>query len=258
MGIPYGGGRPGDPVDGGAPRGAIVFPDDAYSFPYHTLAWAIGQGRFPTTFTGRERSNRVNSKEKPAAMSDRELVSRVQQGDVDAFEALVHRYDKKVLSIAYSFTRDTDEAKDIYQEVFLRVWGALERFEFASEFSTWLHRIVMNVCLNQKKRHGAAGNRVPLDSVSGLGVKGPQAHADSTAVAPSPERLAEDSEIRRHVEAAMGVLSPQERLVFTLKHFEGYRLREIAAMMDCGEGTVKRYFFTATAKMRRKLGRLYR
>lgn len=198
----------------------------------------------------------MKSKERPVGASDRDLVSRAQRGDVDAFEALVHRYDRKVLSIAYSFTRDEDEAKDIYQEAFLRAWGALERFEFASEFSTWLHRIVMNVCLNHTRKNSAAGDRLSLGGVSGL--DGSPAGAVPAAPAEAPERLAESGEIRRHVETAMEALSPQERLVFSLKHFEGYKLREIAAMMDCAEGTVKRYFFTATAKMREKLKRVYR
>lgn len=198
----------------------------------------------------------MTSKERPVGASDRDLVSRAQRGESSAFDELVYRYDKKVLSIAYSFTRDTDDAKDIYQEVFLRVYRALPRFEFASEFSTWLHRIVMNVCLNYKKR--AAGSvRTELESV-------PERELHESAAVrpgvgtPSPERLAEDGEIRRHVEAAMETLSPQERLVFALKQFEGYKFREIADMMDCAEGTVKRYLFSATAKMRRKLERIYR
>jgi RNA polymerase sigma-70 factor (ECF subfamily) len=194
-------------------------------------------------------------KEEPVGASERELVSRAQRGETGAFDELVYRYDKKVLSIAYSFTQDADDAKDIYQEVFLRVYRALPRFEFASEFSTWLHRIVMNVCLNYKRRVTAAV-RTELESVPERELRDSAARPGSRS--PSPERLVEDGEIRRHVEAAMQALSPQERLVFTLKQFEGFKLREIAVMMDCAEGTVKRYLFAATAKMRRRLERIYR
>jgi RNA polymerase sigma-70 factor (ECF subfamily) len=200
----------------------------------------------------------VKSKEIPVDVSDRELVSRAQRGEIEAFEALVHRYDKKVLSIAYSFTRDMDEAKDIYQEVFLRVYGALARFEFASEFSTWLHRIVMNVCLSHRKRNSAAKDRVSFDREREVDPREMRAADALAAAVESPDGLVEGGEIRRHVEAAMQALSPQEKLVFALKHFEGYKLREIAAMMDCAEGTVKKYFFTATAKMRRRLKGIYR
>ncbi len=199
-------------------------------------------------------------KEQPVETSDRELVSRAQRGETGAFEELVHRYDKKVLSIAYSFTRDADDAKDIYQEVFIRVYRALPRFEFASEFSTWLHRVVMNVCLSYKRRATIRANS-PLDAIPERGLRGGTADTTDTAPAarsPSPDRLVEDGEIRRHVEEAMDALSPQERLVFTLKQFEDLKLREIAAMMDCAEGTVKRYLFAAMGKMRRKLKRVYR
>jgi RNA polymerase sigma-70 factor (ECF subfamily) len=199
----------------------------------------------------------VTVREQPPGASDRELVTRAQRGDESAFEELVYRYDRKVLSIAFSFARDADDAKDIYQDVFLRVHKALPRFEFGSEFSTWLYRIVMNVCLNYKKR--AAGRAATsLDALSERDPEFSSAGPSSESHTPSPDRIAQDGEIRRHVEEAIGTLSPQEKLVFTLKHFEGYKLREIAAMMDCAEGTVKKYLFTAVTKLRQKLKRVYR
>jgi RNA polymerase sigma-70 factor (ECF subfamily) len=185
------------------------------------------------------------------------LVSKAQRGEAGAFEELVNRYDRKVLSIAYSFTRDADDAKDIYQDVFLRVHRALPGFEFGSEFSTWLHRIVINVCLSYR-RHGAAGARTPLDAVSERDLHESRANPVSTSHTAPADRLVQDGEIRRHIEEAIDALSPKEKLVFTLKHFEGYKLREIAAMMDCTEGTVKRYLFTALAKLRQELKGVYR
>jgi RNA polymerase sigma-70 factor (ECF subfamily) len=185
------------------------------------------------------------------------LVSKAQRGDTAAFEELVCRYDRKVLSIARSFTRDPDEANDIYQEVFLRVYRALGKFEFESEFSTWLHRIAMNVCLDHKRAAGRA-TRESIEDIPERELRESPANPNSGSRAASPESLAHDGEIRRHVEAALETLSPQERLVFTLKHFEDLKLREIAVMMECTEGTVKRYLFTAVAKMRRGLKRIYR
>jgi RNA polymerase sigma-70 factor (ECF subfamily) len=169
----------------------------------------------------------------------------------------VYRYDQKVLSIALSFTRDPDEAKDVYQETFLRVFKALQGFAFGSEFSTWLHRIVVNVCLNHKQQ-AARGSFAPFDEAAETGLLDSPANPAPASPSVSPERSAEDSEIRRHVEEAVETLSPKEKMVFTLKHYEGYKIGEIAAIMECGEGTVKRYLFTAVAKMRKKLGRVYR
>lgn len=196
-------------------------------------------------------------KERPVAASDRELVSRAQRGDIGAFEELVYRYDRKVLSIAHSFTRDPDDAKDIYQETFLRVYRALPGFEFGSEFSTWLYRIVVNVCLNHK-RSAARGSFVQLEDVPEHSLRDPQTCPAPASLGGSPERTVEDGEIRRHIEEAVETLSPREKVVFTMKHFEGYKIGEIAALLECGEGTVKRYLFTAVAKMRKRLKRVYR
>jgi RNA polymerase sigma-70 factor (ECF subfamily) len=196
-------------------------------------------------------------REKPLAASDRELVSRAQKGDGGAFEELVHRYDRKVLSIALSFTRDPDDAKDVYQETFLRVYRALPGFEFGSEFSTWLHRIAVNVCLNHKQQ-AARRSFAPIEEMPEQGLLDTPADPGPASFGASPERSAEDGEIRRHVAEAVETLSPREKMAFTLRHYEGYRIGEIAEIMECGEGTVKRYLFTAVAKMRKKLGRVYR
>jgi RNA polymerase sigma-70 factor (ECF subfamily) len=184
--------------------------------------------------------------------TDRELIVRAQQGDAAAFEALVHRYDRNVLAIAASYANDPDDAKDIYQDVFLRVYRSLNQFQFRSEFSTWLYRITTNVCLTYRTRKQAR-SFASLEEVDILD----EPDGDWRSKTISPERQAQSAEISRHIERAMQHLSPQQRMVFTLKHFEGYKLAEIASMMECAEGTVKRYLFTATEKLRQRLERLY-
>jgi RNA polymerase sigma-70 factor (ECF subfamily) len=187
--------------------------------------------------------------------SEKELISRAQEGEANAFEELVYRYDRKVLSIARSFTNDPDDAQDIYQEVFLRVFKALPGFRFGSEFSTWLYRIVMNVCLTHKTQSDRRAH-VDLDTV--VEYKLDDAREGRTLMPRpiSPDRAAQNAEIRDHINLAVDALAPRERLAFTLKHFEGYKIREIAEMMECGEGTAKRYLFTAVGKLRKKLTRL--
>lgn len=182
---------------------------------------------------------------------DNHLILRAQQGDVLAFEQLVFRHDRKVLSIAAQYVTSADDAKDIYQEVFLRVYQGLKKFQFRSEFSTWLHRITVNVCLTHRSRQRARGHYVPLhddpDGEDAHGVESLQAEDGET------DRHARDAEISAHVESALDTLSPRQRMVFTLRHFEGQKLKEIAEMMHCTEGTVKRYLFSATRKMRKEL-----
>ena len=182
-------------------------------------------------------------------MEDADLVRKAQQGDILAFEQLVFRHDKKVLSIASRYVTSADDAKDIYQEVFLRVYRGLKKFRFRSEFSTWVHRITVNVCLTHRSRRRRTMQTLLLDDRDEDG----EAHGEIRDPAGGPDNLAVDADIASRIERALGVLSPKQRMVFTLRHFEGYRLGEIAQMMDCMEGTVKRYLFTATRRMRDQL-----
>ncbi len=87
------------------------------------------------------------------ALTDNELIINANNGDVMALEELIYRYDKMVLRLAMKYTGDSDDAKDIYQEVFIRVYKNLSRFQFKSEFSTWLFRITSNVCISFKRKY---------------------------------------------------------------------------------------------------------
>ncbi len=84
------------------------------------------------------------------------IIKQAQGGNILAFEALVKRYDKHVLQLAYSLVNNTQDAQDVYQEVFVRVFKNLKRFKFQSQFSTWLYRVVVNYCINFNKRKGRA------------------------------------------------------------------------------------------------------
>jgi RNA polymerase sigma-70 factor (ECF subfamily) len=180
------------------------------------------------------------------------LVIAAQNGDRSAFEELVYRYDKNVLGIAYSFMNNNEDAKDIYQEVFLRVFKAIKKFEFRSEFSTWLYRITTNVCLtyrSQKKKYAY----ISLDEDSEEEDNKPRSLANTLTDDKTPDNDALDSEILTQIENGLGKLSPQQRLVFTMKHYKGYKIKEISTMMNCSEGTIKNYLFMATHRMRNHL-----
>ena len=173
-----------------------------------------------------------------------------------AFEQLVYRYDRQVLSMAENYARNGEDAKDIYQEVFIRVYRALPRFEFRSKFSTWLHRIVINTCLTHKGRQkdhlmdSLDERRAGMDGDS-------YALSDVLASDMSTDTKARNSEISRHLQRALNELSPRQKMVFTLRHYHGLKLKEIASMMTCAEGTVKKYLFTATERMREQLKGVY-
>ncbi len=188
--------------------------------------------------------------------SDNELIQAAQRGDMVAFEQLVFRHDKQVLSIAARYVTSAEDAKDIYQEVFIRVYRGLRKFRYRSEFATWLHRITTNVCLThrtkQKKNiHVLLNDEYTEDNAQ----TNPSHHATTNEALPDEQAMA--SEISAHVQAALESLPPKQKLVFTLRHYQGYKLNEIASMMNCTVGTVKRYLFMATRQMRQLLKEVY-
>lgn len=187
-----------------------------------------------------------------STLEDSEVIQEARRGDRAAFDELVYRYDKQVLSIAARYVNQADDAKDIYQEVFLRVYKALPKFEQRSEFTTWLYRITTNVCLTHGSRRTKRARRLhdhddgETDTHSDIGVS----HEET-------DKHTLNKEISSRVQTALGALSPQQKMVFTLKHYEGYKLKEIAAILECSEGTVKKHLFTAIQRMRKELRDLY-
>lgn len=185
------------------------------------------------------------------ALTDTELIEQSKAGDVSAFEQLIFRYDKDVLSIAARFTQSSDDAKDIYQETFIRVFKGLPKFQFKSEFATWLFRIATNVCLTHKEKKKRSVH-ISLDAnEDDENVREYAVSSDTT------DALAQGGEISSKIDEALRSLSPQQRLVFTLRHYQDYKLKDIAVMMKCAEGTVKKYLFEATQKMRIHLKDMY-
>ena len=184
-----------------------------------------------------------------------ELIAQAQRGNAMAFERLVYVYDRQILSLAMRHVNNAEDARDIYQEVFLRVYRALPGFRGESKFSTWLHRIATNVCLtyrsrSRKHRHESIDQGFETQDGEGLTL------AETLAAPSRTDRGAQDTEISEQVEAAMQKLSPQQRLVFTLRHYKGFKLKEIASMMDCAEGTVKKHLFVANERLREQLREL--
>jgi RNA polymerase sigma-70 factor (ECF subfamily) len=182
--------------------------------------------------------------------TDNQLIIDAQKGDMKAFEELVYRYDRHVLNIAKSFKNNDDDAKDIYQEVFLRVFRGLKNFQFKSEFSTWLFRITTNVCITyqtRKKDHDSIDREIGNDENESVTI------GEILSDYKSSDELAVNSDTSSHIQRALTELPAKQRMVFTLKHYEEYKIREIANIMQCTEGAVKKYLYTATHKLRSML-----
>ncbi len=183
------------------------------------------------------------------ARSDTDLILTAREGDIAAFEELIFRYDRKVLSIAAQFVHSADDAKDIYQEVLIRVFKGLPKFKFKSEFPTWLYRVTTNVCVSHvtnRKKHMHRGLDSTDDGADGEGAPLHTFASDD----PRPDERMMDAERSARLDEALLVLSPNQRMVVTLKHFQGMKLREIAEVMECTEGTVKKHLFTAMQRLR--------
>jgi RNA polymerase sigma-70 factor (ECF subfamily) len=194
-----------------------------------------------------------------SSRTERTLVAEAQAGSRAAFEELVHRYDRDVLRLALNLMKRPEDARDVYQEAFLKVYRNLHRFRFECSFYTWLYRIVTNVCLDQLRRRQAR----PEDQAPEAG----SAHHEEGIAdfferqreqrpTLDPERQFLGKEIRRRLAAAMQRLSPRERIVFELKHYQGLKLRAIGEALGTTEETAKNSLFRATRKLRSQLGGL--
>ncbi len=189
------------------------------------------------------------------AASDNELIHKAKNGDISAFEELIYRYDKNVLSIALKYVKNEHDAKDIYQEVFLRVFKSLRKFEFRSEFSTWLFRITTNVCLTFRSRKK---KDEMISFIKDEKETGEEEYLEIEDVhSLSPEEQASNSETAMHLNKAIERLSPKQKMIFVLKHYEGYKIKDIAIMLKCGEGTVKKSLFDSVRKLRTWLEPIY-
>lgn len=182
------------------------------------------------------------------------LVRNAQAGDRLAFEELVHRYDREVLRLALNLVHRSEDARDIYQESFLRVYKNLHRFRFECSFYTWLYRIVTNVALDHlRRRTSRREDQAPVPDEAEGGTRDFFDRQPEVRAAANPERSLLGQELGQHISAALKRLSPRERMVFEMKHYQGLKLRAIGDMLGTSEETVKNSLFRATRKLRASL-----
>lgn len=188
-----------------------------------------------------------------ANMDESALIRAAQSGDQSAFEALVETYDQGVLRLAGNLLRSEQDAFDIYQETFLRVYKNLHSFRFDCSFRTWLYRIVTNLCLDHLRKRkvrkeepsAVATSDGELDRMAVVAEENP--HRD-------PQRNLLSQELRGRIEKVLSDLTPRERMVFEMRHYQGMRLRAIGETLGTTEEAAKNCLFRATQKMRSALG----
>ena len=182
-------------------------------------------------------------------LPDRDLAIRARGGDMVAFETLVTRKTSAVVSLARRIVGNGEDARDVAQMVFLRVWNELHRYDEKYSLNTWLYRIATNLSIDflrssrsRERAHGATLHLVREREELTV--------ADAT-------RSAEDAELARLFETVSGRLSEKQKAAFVLREMQDCDTKEIAEILGCGESTVRNHLFNARKILRREIGRLF-
>jgi len=168
-----------------------------------------------------------------------ELIRAAQGGDQRAFHELVAMYDTRIMALALQLLRNKEDAEDIYQEVFIKAWRNLSSFEFKSDFYTWLYRITTNTCFSYRSgRHRHHLENISLE----------EGYHDAY-----DEDIQERTEQQQRIIEAVNGLPQKQKTVFVMRYYQGHKINDIATLLGCNPGTIKRYLHRATLKMRKDL-----
>ncbi len=174
------------------------------------------------------------------AVDEPQLISLARSGDQNAFCTLVERYMKQAYNIAYGYVQNHDDAADIAQESFVRVFRSIRSFRGDAGFGTWLYRIVTNLALNRiKKRSQKAAREIPIEE---------SGHA-SAATLPDFGNSGQSELLER----ALHELPTLQRAAVILRHLNGFSTREVSRILRCSEGTVKTHLHRGLKKLKSKL-----
>ena len=181
--------------------------------------------------------------------AEAEVIARVVAGDVDAFEYFVKTYQKRITRFVFTLLRDPSDADCVTQDVFVKAFRALPEFKGESAFETWLTRIAINTVRDRIRRRRPVvsfSDLRDLDDDDGPEIPASLDPADGT----SPERDLLSGDIRRRIAVALVSLSPRQRSIFVMKHYEEKSIAEIGDATGLDEGTIKSHLFRAARKLR--------
>lgn len=188
------------------------------------------------------------------ATDDLILVKRAREGDQRAFQQLVERYQRRVYSVALGIVRDKEEARDVAQEAFAKVFKYLDHFKGDSSFYTWLYRITLNIAIDVLRRKGSAkGEHVELDE--NLEVDSPEANlgAIGSRLGTNPQKSLLRRELAQKIEEALQEVPEKHRAILLLREIEGMSYEDLARTLNIPKGTVMSRLFHARAKVQKIL-----
>lgn len=182
---------------------------------------------------------------------EQRLALLASRGDRDAFRKIVEDNKKKIFYLAYDLTGSTQDAEDLSQEVFIKAYRSIDKFRGDASLSSWLYRITVNAFLDikRKKSYNAEKQQDALDE----GLASDPVFEQSSANR-DPEKHAESKQIQMHIDQALEHLSPRERTVFIMRHYQGQSGKEIGASLGISTGTVKSLMSRALNKLQKVLG----
>ncbi len=186
-------------------------------------------------------------------LEDDELIRQAQRGERDAFDQLVRRYDGAVLRLALHMLGNEQDAQDVHQEAFLKAYRHLSNFRFECSFYTWLYRIVTNLCLDALRRRKSRREDPSTVMDSSGDVIDLMSNLSDDRAGANPDLELRRKTLHLRIQEALDILTPRERMVFELKHYQGLKLRAIGEMLQTTEETAKNTLFRATRKLRANL-----
>ena len=187
----------------------------------------------------------VSLKHEYTSAPDEALVKWSQGGDTEAFEQLVYRHRDKIYARALLMMRNEEEALDLSQEAWVKSWQRLHQFQGDSSFATWMTRIVINLCLDQIRRH----KKVRAESIEQLDEEAGGVERQMPVEHTNPTEGLEKDELRKRIDEAMGKLTESHRTVLVLHEFQGLEYKEIAKKVGISIGTVMSRLFYARRRM---------
>jgi RNA polymerase sigma-70 factor (ECF subfamily) len=183
-------------------------------------------------------------------ISSEELMARIAKGNEGAFETLVNRHQASILNLIYRYIGDRTQAKDLAQEVFIRVWQSAKRYKPDAKFTTWLYRITANLCFNELK----ASRRKKWFSFNRSDEDGNLTFEDTLAdSAPSAEDLLLEKERSRQISDALQSLPDNQRMALVLKRYDDLSYEEIAQIIGCSVSAVESLLVRAKRSLQEKL-----
>ena len=171
----------------------------------------------------------------------RDLIVKAQAGDTESFHEIVTKYDTRIMTLTLQIAQNKEDAEDIYQETFIKVYKNLSKFRFESDIYTWIYRIAVNTAYNYNRKHSKIKVVEPKED-DGYDL------LDWVFDPQSNEENRED--LIMAINQSLLKLSHQQRVVFILKHLQQLKIKDIANILDLSEGTVKKYLFRAMEKLR--------